>query len=60
MKVLRFIKKDSFTHLAIPNNLSKSAASQKIAGFQNVGEVSTCSTSHSNSGISKTTIQIIF
>ena len=59
MKVLRSIKKDSFTHLAIPN-LPKSATSKKIAGFQNVGEVSTCSTSHSNSGISKTTIQIIF
>ena len=59
MKVLRSIKKDAFTHLAIPKDIPKSATSKETAGVQNVAEVSSCSTSHSNSSISKTTIQIV-
>ena len=56
MKVLSSIKIDAFTHLVIPKNLSKSATSKETAGVQNVAEVSSCSTSHSNCGISKITI----
>ena len=56
MTVLSSIKKDAFTHLAIPKDLPKSATFKETAGVQNVAEVSSCSTSHSNSGISKTTI----
>ena len=58
MKVLSSIKKDAFTHLVIPKDLSKSA-SKETAGVQNVVEVSSSSTSHSNSDISKTTIQTV-
>ena len=46
-------------HVAIPKDLPKSATSKEITGVQNVAEVSSCSTSLSNSGISKTTIQTV-
>ena len=59
MKVLSSIKKDAFTHLEIPKDFLKSAASKETVGVQNVAEVSSCNTSHSNSGISKTTIQTV-
>ena len=46
-------------HLAIPKDLPKSATSKETAGVQNVAEVSSCSSSHSNSDISETTIQTV-
>ena len=62
MKVLSLIKKDTFTHLVVPKDLkdSRSATSKETVGVQNVAEVSSSSTSHSNSGISKTSIQTSF
>ena len=59
MKVLSSIEKDAFTHLVIPKDLSNSASYKEKAGAQNVAEVSSGSTSHSKSGISKTTIQTV-
>ena len=43
----------------IPKDLPRSATFKETAGVQNVAEGSSSSTSHSNSGISKTTIQTV-
>ena len=57
MEVLSSIKKDAFTRLAIPKDVPKSATSKKNSRSSECCLSSSCSTSHSNSGISKTTIQ---